>query len=68
MRNPSRIYPLLNKIGDIWIRYPDLRLCQLINVINGENPKDPSNFNLEDFVFEENIKGFLKEEKKRKIR
>lgn len=30
MRNPARIYPLLNKIGDLWVKHPDLRLGQLL--------------------------------------
>ena len=30
MRPTLRIYPLLNKIGDYWYKYPDLRLGQLL--------------------------------------
>ena len=30
MRNPARIYPLLNKIGDIWSQHRDLRFGQLM--------------------------------------
>lgn len=39
MRNPARIYPLLNKIGDIWIKNNQLRLGQLINIIVNKNRK-----------------------------
>ena len=30
MRNPKRIDPILELIKEIWYRYPDLRLTQLI--------------------------------------
>lgn len=30
MRDPERIKPLLELIEKVWLRYPDLRLCQLI--------------------------------------
>jgi len=35
MRNPKRIEPILQKIKEIWMKNPDLRLGQLIgNVID----------------------------------
>jgi len=38
MRNPERIDIILKEIGDIWHKYPDLRLGQLIgNVLEGVN-------------------------------
>lgn len=30
MRNPKRIKAILNKIQQIWTKYPDLRLMQLL--------------------------------------
>ena len=54
MRNPSRIYPLLNKIGDIWVKNPDLRFCQLIEIIIGEE-KVNDMFFYEDEKFEKLI-------------
>ena len=30
MRNPRRIDEILKLISEIWHKYPDLRLCQLI--------------------------------------
>lgn len=30
MRNPKRIYPSCMKLAEIWSKYPDLRLIQLI--------------------------------------
>ena len=48
MRNPARIYPLLNKIGDIWVKNPDLRLGQLIECIKAGGNLHPDLFNIED--------------------
>ena len=31
MRNPNRIDPILKLQGEIWHKYPDLRLCQIIS-------------------------------------
>lgn len=33
MRDPARIPRVLEKIGQLWRRYPDLRFCQLHAVI-----------------------------------
>lgn len=56
MRNPARIYPLLNKIGDIWIKNPDLRLGQLIYIIGAGKFGDGGRlFGIEDDEFEELI-------------
>lgn len=30
MRDPDRIEPVLEKIEQVWRKYPDLRLCQLL--------------------------------------
>lgn len=44
MRNPKRIKKCLRKIEEVWSKYPDLRLGQLIlNVIN-----DPALYYIED--------------------
>ena len=38
MRDPERIDKILKEIGDIWHKYPDMRLGQLIgNVLEGPN-------------------------------
>lgn len=38
MRNPDRIQSVLNEIKKVWLKYPDLRLGQLIlNVENQTN-------------------------------
>jgi len=31
MRSPQRIWPLLEKISVLWLRYPDTRLGQLLS-------------------------------------
>lgn len=56
MRNPSRIYPLLYKIGDIWVKKPDLRLGQLLENILAAT--DKSLFYVEDKDFEKLIDRF----------
>ena len=56
MRNPARIYPLLNEIGDLWIKEPDLRFGQLITNISGG--KDL--FYIEDENFEKLIDKYKK--------
>ncbi len=65
MRNPSRIYPLLNKIGDIWIKNPDMRLGQLIENITHEYKKKGGSisgdiFYIEDEDFEKLIESWGK--------
>lgn len=58
MRNPSRIYPLLNKIGAIWIKHPDMRLGQLIENIRRMdkiNIYEDNLFYIEDEKFEKLI-------------
>ena len=38
MRDPKRIDVVLTALGDIWCKYPDMRLGQLIgNVLDGPN-------------------------------
>jgi uncharacterized protein YihD (DUF1040 family) len=52
MRNPNRIKPLLKLIEEIWEKYPDLRLCQLIG-----NVAPYDNYHVED----DDLKNRLKE-------
>lgn len=60
IRNKSRIYPLLNKIGDYWYNHPDLRFGQIIyNVLNHDDKKDL--FYIEDDEFEKLLTKFFKE-------
>lgn len=46
MRNPNRIPKILAEIENIWKKYPDMRLGQLIgNVLEG-----PSLYYIEDYM------------------
>ncbi|MBI6874654.1 hypothetical protein [Clostridium aciditolerans] len=36
MRDKNRIRPLLNKLENLWDKYPDLRFGQLISLITSE--------------------------------
>ena len=36
MRSPQRIFPLLEKIVVLWLRYPDMRLGQLLSSLTKE--------------------------------
>lgn len=49
MRNVERIPKVLDKIKEIWLRYPDLRLCQLL-----ENTK-PTNLNDMYYIEDEDL-------------
>ena len=57
MRDPNRIEPMLALIREIWYKYPDLRLTQLImNALNMN--QDPY------YVEDEKLKKALEEYKK----
>lgn len=60
MRNPSRIYPLLNKIGEIWVNHPDLEFGELIaNIL-------PFEANFLSSVKDEEFEKFVDEYSKKK--
>jgi hypothetical protein len=59
MRNPSRIYPLLNKIGDYWVKNPDLRFGQIIENLKKANSIDDL-FYIEDKHFEKLFEKLIK--------
>jgi len=46
MRDPARIDPTLEAIGEFWKKYPDLRLGQLIIILAQNARTDP--FYVED--------------------
>ena len=48
MRNPKRIPEVLHRIEELWTKYPDMRLCQLVYCIT--NGKDIFNIEDEDFI------------------
>ena len=64
MRDKNRIEPLLNDLRELWYQNPDLRLCQLINVVCVKSGwKNNDFFYLEDNIIAEQIRKELKEEK-----
>ena len=57
MRDSKRIARILFLIGRIWVKNPDLRLCQLIgNVAPGDN------YHVEDEDLEKRLKTLYSEE------
>ncbi len=60
MRNPARIYPLLNKIGDYWIRNPDLRFGQIIEGFKMKHDIDDL-FYFEDEYFQQLFEEYAKD-------
>jgi uncharacterized protein YihD (DUF1040 family) len=60
MRDINRIEPLLNNLKELWLKYPDLRLCQLLAWITYESGWINNDlFYLEDDVIVEQIKKML---------
>jgi hypothetical protein len=57
MRDPKRIKPLLKLIEEIWVQYPDLRLCQLI----GNCWVAGDNYHREDDELEKRLKEVYKD-------
>ena len=51
MRDPKRIREILDKIEEIWIKEPDLRLMQLLtNVLYNANKEGKKEYKIEDIV------------------
>lgn len=62
MRDPKRIAEVLNELGTYWMNNPDLRLGQIVVIMNGKTPtgmrggsNDP--FNTEDDEMFEALRG-----------
>ena len=47
-RPKERIKPFLEKIGEAWEKYPDLRFVQFINLLYNEAEFDPFHYEEED--------------------
>jgi len=62
MRDPKRIARVLLLIGHIWIKNPDLRLCQLIG-----NVAPYDNYHVEDDDLESRLKFLYLGEKKKNV-
>jgi len=54
-RDKTRIKPLLEKIERVWGKTPDLRLCQVLDILakNYSDYKGKDNFYLEDSILDE---------------
>lgn len=57
MRDPKRIRPFLEKLGDKWEEYPDLRFGQLVTSIVSVSRQDDG-WDYEDNWWEEAIEAF----------
>ena len=57
MRDSQRIVRILGKIGQIWQKYPDFRLTQLL--VNAIEPIDPDLFYYEDDRLEEKLDEYI---------
>jgi len=67
MRNPKRINRLLRLIKKIWVKYPDLRLFQLLgnpfspqNIFNGKAFTDRDYYYIEDDTLEVRLREYYK--------
>ena len=64
MRDPDRIPLILHELGNFWIKHPDLRLGQILVIMNTgsrdkrELPLDNDVFNLEDDEFLNTLKEY----------
>jgi len=64
MRDPNRIPLILEELGNFWTKHPDLRLGQILVIMNTssrdkrELPHDNDVFNLEDDEFLSHLKDF----------
>ncbi len=64
MRDPDRIALILEELGNFWTKYPDLRLGQILVIMNAgsrdkrELPLDNDVFNLEDDEFLNTLKEY----------
>lgn len=59
MRDKNRIEPLLEQIKELWLKYPDLRLTQLLsNVAITDGWKDNDLYHLEDDKLSDAILNF----------
>lgn len=59
MRDPKRMEAVLQKLGELWAKYPDWRLMQLICNMQSATRNDM--FYLEDDRFIEALELFIKE-------
>ena len=58
MRDPKRIKVIITMVNDLWQRYPDMRLAQLLQSFGGFTRLD--NYYLEDGIVEQVLYGYWK--------
>lgn len=58
MRDPRRIRPLLQMLGDLWERMPDMRLGQLLYFLQNAEDDDP--YYTEDDAIEHRLRNELR--------
>lgn len=57
MRDPARIQPMLDALGELWRQHPDMRLAQLLTVVTHGKLRGPAPlFYIEDDELLEAIK------------
>lgn len=61
MRDPARIDPLLEKLGEAWKKYPDMRFGQFVD--NFFSVCEQNTFNMEDDVWEVALDAFIRGER-----
>lgn len=61
MRDPARIDPLLEKLGEAWKKYPDMRFGRFMN--NFFSVCEQNVFNTEDDVWEVALDAFIRGER-----
>lgn len=61
MRDPARIDPLLEKLGEAWKKYPDMRFGQFTD--NFFSVCEQNTFNMEDDVWEVALDAFIRGER-----
>lgn len=64
MRELERVERVLRKVGYMWVKYPDLRLCQLLYFILETKTGEFDLFNIEDSRLEEMLEWRLNGDKK----
>lgn len=58
MRDVNRIKPIMEKLEELWIENPDLRLAQLIMIVCKTEELNPKMFYLEDDIFVDRLMEF----------
>ena len=66
MRDPARIEAVLSALKEAWVRYPDLRLGQLVVIASKPKEPCPEVFYIEDEQLVHGIAAFLAQKERSK--